>query len=169
MSYQSSSSSPSPLLSSSLLVIVIVSVFVVVVVVVYVVAFSSAVTAVVIFVVSIAVILPLPSPSPPPLLSQSCYGASLGGALCYINNPTLRLFSHTCLHISHTHRRPDETAQKAQTTDKHHHHGGAARPSSGMDLMNPCPCRLRGGRPCACSFLCCRRSDSIDSIYSSRI
>jgi hypothetical protein len=38
-----------------------------------------------------------------------------------------------------------------------------------MDLMNPCPCRLRGGRPCACSFLCCRRSDSIDSIYSSRI
>jgi len=30
----------------------------------------------------------------------------------------------------------------AQTTDKHHHHGGAARPSSGMDLMNPC--RLRG-------------------------
>jgi hypothetical protein len=25
------------------------------------------------------------------------YGASLGGALCYINNPTLRLFSHTCL------------------------------------------------------------------------
>jgi hypothetical protein len=30
------------------------------------------------------------------------YGASLGGALCYINNPTLRLFSHTCLHLSHT-------------------------------------------------------------------
>ena len=30
------------------------------------------------------------------------YGASLGGALCYINNPILRLFSHTCLHISHT-------------------------------------------------------------------
>jgi hypothetical protein len=31
------------------------------------------------------------------------YGASLGGALCYINNPTLRIFSHTCLHISRTH------------------------------------------------------------------
>ena len=30
------------------------------------------------------------------------YGASLGGTLCYINNPTLRLFSHTCLHISRT-------------------------------------------------------------------
>jgi hypothetical protein len=24
------------------------------------------------------------------------YGASLGGALCFINNPTLRLFSRTC-------------------------------------------------------------------------
>jgi len=30
------------------------------------------------------------------------YGASLGGALCFINNPTLRLFSHTCLQISRT-------------------------------------------------------------------
>ncbi len=30
------------------------------------------------------------------------YGASLGGTCCYINNPTLRLFSHTCLHISCT-------------------------------------------------------------------
>ena len=30
------------------------------------------------------------------------YGASLGGALWYINNPTLRLFSHTYLHISRT-------------------------------------------------------------------
>jgi hypothetical protein len=30
------------------------------------------------------------------------YGASLGGARCYINNPTLKLFSHTCLHISRT-------------------------------------------------------------------
>jgi hypothetical protein len=29
-------------------------------------------------------------------------------------------------------------------------------------LMNPC--RLRGGRPCACSYRCRRRSDLIDSL-----
>jgi hypothetical protein len=63
---------------------------------------------------------------------ESRYGASLGGTLCYINNPK-------------------------QKQDKHHHHGGAARPSSGMDLMNPC--HLRGGRPCTCSILCGRRSN----------
>jgi hypothetical protein len=104
---------------------------------------------------------------------ESKYGASLGGTLCYINNPTLRLFSHTCLHISRT--RLDTTSDdvqmrrhKKQKQDKHHHHGGAACPSSGMDLMNPCrwrgmdlmnPCRLRGGRPCTCSILCGRRSN----------
>ena len=93
---------------------------------------------------------------------ESRYGASLGGTLCYINNPTLRLFSHTCLHISRTrlHTTSDDNQtrrHKKQKQDKHHHHGGAARPSSGMDLMNPC--RLRGGRPCACSFLCRRRSN----------
>ena len=96
------------------------------------------------------------------------YGASLGGALCYINNPTLRLFSHTCLHLSrtrlHTTSDGDQTRRhKKHKQDKHHHHGdGAARPSSGVDLMNPC--RLRGGRPCACSSRCRRRSDLIDSI-----
>ncbi len=37
-----------------------------------------------------------------PLSLHFRYGASLGGALCYINNPTLRLFSHTCLHLSRT-------------------------------------------------------------------
>ncbi len=37
------------------------------------------------------------------------------------------------------------------TTNKHHHHGdGAARPSSGVDSMNPR--RPSGGRPCACLF-----------------
>jgi hypothetical protein len=59
------------------------------------------------------------------------------------------------------------TSQKPRIMQKsaniHHHHGGdAACPSSGVDLMNPC--RLRGGRPCACSFQVCRRSDLIDSI-----
>ena len=34
------------------------------------------------------------------------YGARLGGTLCYINNPTLRLFSHTCLHTSSVRRPP---------------------------------------------------------------
>jgi hypothetical protein len=48
-----------------------------------------------------------------------------------------------------------KTTQKAQRPIKHHHLGdGAARPSSGVDLMNPC--RLRGGRPCACLFRCRR-------------
>ena len=45
--------------------------------------------------------------------------------------------------------------KKHKSPSKHDHHGGeAARPSSGVDLMNPC--RLRGGRPCACSFQCRR-------------
>jgi hypothetical protein len=40
-----------------------------------------------------------------------------------------------------------ETTQKAQSPNKHDHHGGeAARPSSGVDLINLC--RLRMG-PCA--------------------
>ena len=52
-----------------------------------------------------------------------------------------------------------KTTQKAQITPTTHHHhgGGAARPSSGVDLMNPC--RLRGGRPCACLFLRRHQSD----------
>ncbi len=47
----------------------------------------------------------------------------------------------------------DVTSQSTttQTTNTHHHLGdGAARPSSGMDLMNPL--RPSGGRPCACLF-----------------
>jgi len=48
--------------------------------------------------------------------------------------------------------------KKHKQHDKHHYNGGgAARPSSGVDLMNPC--RLRGGRPCACLSQCRRRSD----------
>jgi hypothetical protein len=99
------------------------------------------------------------------------HGASQCGAQSNVFNPTLRLFSHTCLHISctrlHTTSDDDQTRrhkkQKAQTKDKHHHNrGGAARPSSGVDLMNPR--RPRGGRPYACSFQCRRRSDLIDSI-----
>ena len=43
--------------------------------------------------------------------------------------------------------------KKHTSPTKHHSYGGgAARPSSGVDLINPC--RLRGGRPCTCSFLC---------------
>jgi hypothetical protein len=82
------------------------------------------------------------------------YGASLGGTLCYINNPTLRFFSHTCLHTT---RDNDQTRRhkKHKSPNKHNHHGGEATcPSSGVDLMSPC--RLRGGRPCTCSFLCRR-------------
>jgi len=53
--------------------------------------------------------------------------------------------------------------KKHKSPNKHHHHGGgAARPSSGVDLMNPR--RPRSGRPCAYSFRCHRRSDLIDSI-----
>ena len=53
--------------------------------------------------------------------------------------------------------------KKHKQHDKQHHHGvGAARPSSGMDLMNPC--RLRGGRPCTCLFQGRRWSDLIDLI-----
>jgi len=53
-----------------------------------------------------------------------------------------------------------KTNKKHKQHDKHHHHGGGAtRPSSGVDLMNPC--RLRGGQPCAWSFRYLRRSDSI--------
>jgi hypothetical protein len=57
--------------------------------------------------------------------------------------------------------------KKHKSPSKHDHHGGeAARPSSGVDLMNPC--RLRGGRPCACLFQCRRWSNLIDSINQSR-
>ena len=42
-------------------------------------------------------------------------GAHLGGSLCHTHNLTLRLFSRTCLHTRSL-RRPDETAQKEQTT-----------------------------------------------------
>jgi len=53
--------------------------------------------------------------------------------------------------------------KKHKQHDKQHHHGiGAARPSSGMYSMNPC--RLRGGRPCACLFQGRRQSDLTDSI-----
>ena len=49
-------------------------------------------------------------------------GASLGGPLCYINNPTLRLFSHTCLHISrtclHTTCDDDQTRRHISTNNR---------------------------------------------------
>ena len=63
-------------------------------------------------------------------------------------DPTLRLFSHTCLHMT---RDDDQTRRhkKHKSPNKHDHHGRgeAARPSSGVDLMSPC--RWRGGRPSA--------------------
>ena len=82
--------------------------------------------------------------------------------------PILGLSRCTCLNT---------TSDKDQTRpqknhkqhDKQHHHvhgGGAARPSSGVDLMNPC--RERGERPSAYLFRCRRRSDLMDSINSSR-
>ena len=54
--------------------------------------------------------------------------------------------------------------KKHKSPNQHHHHhgGGAARPSSGVDLMNPR--RPRGGCPCACSFRCRRQSNLIDLI-----
>jgi hypothetical protein len=57
-------------------------------------------------------------------ISNTRYGASLGGTLCYINNPTLRLrlFSHTCLHISrtrlHTTSDDDQTRQHICTNNR---------------------------------------------------
>ena len=81
----------------------------------------------------------------------SWYGASLGEPLCHTFNLSLRLSSRTCLHMTSDddQKRPHK---KHKQHDKQHHHGiGAARPSSGVDFMNPC--RLRGGQPCACSFL----------------
>jgi len=53
--------------------------------------------------------------------------------------------------------------KKHKSPNKHDHLGGeAARPSSGVNLMNP-RC-LRGGRPYTCLFQCRRQSDFIDSI-----
>jgi hypothetical protein len=56
------------------------------------------------------------------------YGASLGGALCYINNPTL--FSHTCLHMTRDedqtrrHKKHKQRHKKHKQHDKQHHHSG---------------------------------------------
>ena len=47
------------------------------------------------------------------------YGASLGGALCYINNPTLRLFSHTCLHLSRTRLHTKSDDDRTRRHKKH--------------------------------------------------
>jgi hypothetical protein len=63
------------------------------------------------------------------------YGASLSGSLCNTSKMYVRV--RLTSHES-------ETAQKA------------------LDLMNPC--RLRGGRPCACLFQGRHQSDLIDSI-----
>jgi len=83
------------------------------------------------------------------------YGASLGGTLCDTSKTYVRQVRLTS-HESKPHK-------KHNSPNKHHHHGGgAANPCSGADLMNPR--RPRGGRPCACSFRCCHRSDLIDSI-----
>jgi hypothetical protein len=133
--------------------------------------------------------LPPPTPPPPPppthYLVDSCrcvtafvfaavkatahhrYGASQCGSLNNALNPTLglknsffkggKVILHTCLHTTSD---DDQTRwhKKHKSPTKHHHHGGgAARPSSGVDLINPC--RLRGGRPCACSLRCRRQSD----------
>jgi len=100
-------------------------------------------------------------------------GASQCGAKSNVFNPSIGLkkvilsyLSHlscTCLSTYDEWRRPDEKAQKAQTTDKHHHHGGgAARPSSGVNLMNPC-CQS-SGRPSAYFFQYRCQSNLIDSI-----
>ncbi len=71
-------------------------------------------------------------------------------------------FLGTCLHTmsDDDQTRPQHTTQ---THIKHHHNGGgAANPSGGVDLMNPH--RLRGGRPCACSFQGLHQSELIDLI-----
>ena len=47
------------------------------------------------------------------------YGASLGGTICYINNPSLRLFSHTCLHISRTHLHTTSVDDQTRLQKKH--------------------------------------------------
>jgi len=83
------------------------------------------------------------------------YCASVGGSLCDTSKTCVRQVQLTS-HESKPH-------EKHNSPNKHHHHGGgAANPCSGVDLMNPR--RPRGGRPYACSFRCCHRSDLIDSI-----
>ena len=84
------------------------------------------------------------------------------GPLCDAYNPTLRIFSRTCLHTmsDNNQTRPKHTTQRP---NKHHHHGGGvANPSGGVDLMNTR--RLRGGRPCVWFFQGRHQSDLIDSI-----
>jgi len=96
------------------------------------------------------------------LLHETLGIACLGGSLCHTHNLTLRLFSRTCLHTTSD---DDQTRphKKHKQHDKQHHHGvGAARPSSGVNLMNPC--LPRGGRPSTYFFQCRCWSDLIDSI-----
>jgi len=90
------------------------------------------------------------------------YGASLGGPLCHTHNPILRLFSRTCLHTTSDDDQMRPHKKHKQHDKQHHHGGGAARPSSGVDLMNPC--RPSSGRPSAYFFQYRCRSDLIDSI-----
>ena len=89
------------------------------------------------------------------------YGASLGGPLCHTHNPILRLFSRTCLHMTSDDDQTRPHKKHKQHDKQHHHGGGTARPSSGVDLMNPC--RWRGERPSAYFFQCHCWSDLRDS------
>ncbi len=98
-----------------------------------------------------------PTGCPPPLptnrptgMVQACVGHFVTPLKCTYDKYDWRVTSQ-------------KPHNKHKSPNKHDHHGGeAARPSSGVDLMNPC--RLNGGRPCACFFQCRCRSDLIDSI-----
>ena len=71
-------------------------------------------------------------------IASSQYGASLGGPLCDAYNPTLRLFSRTCLHSTSDddQTRPKHTKQRP---NKHHRHsGGATNPSAWLAMLPTC-------------------------------
>ena len=65
-------------------------------------------------------------------------------------NPTLGLSHDTCLHTMSDDDQTRLHKKHKQHYKYHHHGGGATRPSSGVDLMNPC--RRRNGWPVACFF-----------------
>jgi hypothetical protein len=53
------------------------------------------------------------------VLQKRCgYGASLGGTLCFINNPTLRLFSHISRTRLHTTSDDDQTRRHKKHKQK---------------------------------------------------
>jgi hypothetical protein len=75
-----------------------------------------------------------------PYATHMWYGASLGGPLCNTSKMYVRWEYDWRVMSQKPHK-------NHKHPDKQHHHGvGADRPSSSVDLMNPC--HLRGGLVC---------------------